>query len=347
VHELPCDQDQGGEHYKHDPAIEAEIEDNEIWLRFTTDGNGRGVASSQQLGQVARRDAQSIVVHDPAAGNARMACANLFFDDPADAEIALQGGFTAYPDAPAEDQDIGGSVSITVSVEDDETFINLDLEGLDEAASYRAYVHELPCEVNEAGGHYKRDTTVEDEDEDNEIWPDLDQQEQTFSHALRYDAQSMVLYRVADSEQRVACANLVRMTGIPEYVTEGEGGALPDVEAPFDDIEATARLERKRDGTTVATLEVTGLPADAAEFDAYVHAGTCNLDPPGGPRYKLDPEVTAEIESNEISLGFAVDGEGGASSSNDKDAHLARPDAVSVIIHAPGTDTRLSCIELQ
>jgi hypothetical protein len=349
VHRLPCDQAEGGPHYKHDPSIEAEEEDNEIWLRFTTDSDGKGVASTQQLGpeKKARMDAGSIVVHDPENPDERLACASLFFDDEADAEIELQGAFTAVEGAPAGDQDVGGSVTVTVSAEDDETFINFDLEGLDETATYGAHVHELPCEVDDAGAHYKRDITVEEEQEDNEIWPDPAMQEQSFPHALRYDAQSVVIHRVEAGSPRVACANLVRMTEIPEYVTSGEGEVLPGVDPQFDAIEATATLTRRKDGTTAAALTVTGLPDGVADFGAHVHAGTCALTPPGGPHYKLDPAVTAEVEANEIWLDFDADAGGEAMSSEDKEAHLARPDAISVIVHVPGGDDRLVCIELR
>lgn len=348
VHKLPCDEAEGGPHYKHDPGIETEEEDNEIWLRFTTDSDGKAVASVQQLGadRKARMDAQSIVVHDPDDPDGRIACANLFFDDEAAAEIELQGTFMAVEGAPAGDEDVGGSVTVRVSAEDGETFINFDIEGLDEAATYGAHVHELPCDVNDAGAHYKRDPTVADEQEDNEVWPDPAMQEQTFPHALRYDAQSIVLYRAEAGEPRVACANLVRSTGIPEYVTTGEGDLLPGVDPQFNDIEATATITRRKDGTTTAELTVSGLPDGVTEFPAHVHAGTCGLTPPGGPHYKLDPSVTAEVEANEIWLDFDVDG-GEAMSSEDKPAHLARPDAISVVIHAPGSDDRLMCIELE
>lgn len=347
VHELPCGEDQAGTHYKHDPTIAAEEEANEIWLHFTTDADGRGMASTQQLGKVARMDAQSIVVHDPDADGAKMACANLFFDDPADATIELQGAFTPVSGAPAGDQDIGGSVTMTVSPEAGETFINFDIEGLDESATYMAQVHELPCDVNQGGERYKRDTTVMEEDEDNEIWPNPATQEQTFPHALRYDAQSLVIYRMEAGNPMAACANLVRATEIPEYVTEGTATVLPDVDEQFADLEATAKMTRKKDGTTEATLDVTGLPEGVTDFGAQVHDGTCNLDPPGGPHYKLDPSVVAEVEANEIWLNFDANAEGTAMTSTAKDAHLARPDAISVVIHEPVTDTRLVCIDLQ
>jgi hypothetical protein len=347
VHKLPCDENQAGTHYKHDPTITEEVEANEIWLRFTTDAEGKGVASTEQLGvnKIARMDAQAIVVHDPEAGGAKMACANLFFDDAADAPIEYQGQFTTFPGMP---ENIGGSVTVTVSPEAGETFINLDLEGIGEVGNYVAHVHELPCEVNQGGGHYKIDTTIATEMEANEIWPELAMQEQTFDHVARYDAQSIVIHRMEAGTPKVACANLGRVTEIREWETEGTATALPGVGGEFGNLEATATMTRKKDGTTEATLAVTGLPDGVAGFGAHVHASTCNLTPPGGLHYKLDTSVTTEVETNEIWLNFDADAEGAASIDNAKDMHLARPDAISVVIHAPGSSaTRLACIDLQ
>jgi hypothetical protein len=346
VHELPCEENKAGSHYKHDPTIADEMESNEIWLHVTTDADGKGLAKTE-LAELARMDAQAIVIHDPEAGGAKMACANLFFDDAADATIEYQGQFSAFADAPAGDQGIGGSVTVTVSPQANETFINFDLEGIADVSSYVAHVHELPCEVDKGGGHYKIDTTIATEMEENEIWPDLAIQEQTFDHAARYDAQSIVIHRVEAGTPKVACANLGRVTEIPEYVTEGAGTALPGTGGEYANLDATATLTRKKDGTTEATLEVAGLPDGVTGFGAHVHAGTCNLTPPGGPHYKLDTSVTAEMEANEIWLNFDADAQGDATSENAKQAHLARPDAIAVVIHAPVTNDRLACIELE
>lgn len=349
VHRLPCDENSAGTHYKYDPTIVAESEDNEIWLRFTTDGSGIGKATTEHLGALARMDAQAIVIHDPAAGGAKMACADLRFDDPESVDVEFEGAFTTYADAPAADASISGTAELTVSPADGATTVRLDLEGLDATATYAAHVHELPCDVNKAGGHYKRDTTVVDEQEDNEIWPDVTSGDaQVFDHVVRYDAQSIVIHRVeASASPKVACANLVRQTVIPELVTSGTAGALPDAGSDYDDIEAIATLTRKKNGSTEVSLSVTGLPAGATGFGSHVHAGTCELVPPGGPHYKVDPSVTAEVEANEIWMNFNADGQGTVATGNDKPTHLARPEAIAVVIHEPLTGTRLTCVELQ
>ncbi len=348
VHKLPCEENSAGTHYKHDPAIVEESEDNEIWLRFTTDAAGIGKSTTEKLGVIARMDAQAIVIHDPADGT-KLSCANLRFDDAEDVSIDFQGAFTAYADAPTADANISGTAELTVSPAGGETTIRLDLEGLDAAATYIVHVHEFPCDVNKAGGHYKRDTTITDEQENNEIWPDVTSGDaQVFDHAVRYDAQAVVIHRVeVTSAPKVACANLVRETAIPEYVIEGTANALPGAGSDYNDIEAIATLTRKKNGSTEVSLSVTGLPEGVTGFGAHVHAGTCELDPPGGPHYKVDPSVTAEVEANEIWMNFNADGQGTVATGNDKPTHLARPEALAVVIHEPVTGTRLTCVELQ
>jgi hypothetical protein len=349
VHQLPCGENSAGGHYKYDPAIVAESEDNEIWLRFTTDASGIGKASTEHLGAQARMDAQAIVIHDPAADGAKMACADLRFDDADGAEVAFEGQFTTYSDAPAADANISGTAELTISPGDGTTTIRLDIEGLDATATYATHVHELPCDVNKGGGHYKRNTTVVDEQEINEIWPDVTSGDaQVFNHVVRYDAQSIVIHRVEPTAlPKVACANLTRTTVIPEYVVEGTANELQNVGNDYRNLEVSASVIRKKDGSTEANIEAIGLPDGITGFGAHVHAGTCELDPPGGPHYKLDTSVEAEVEANEVWLNFDADAQGAAMNTNAKPTHLARPDAIAVVVHEPVTGTRLTCVELQ
>lgn len=75
VHNLPCDVSNGGGHYQH--VVGGPVDPiNEIWPEFTTNaaGIGNGNATNDFT---ARPEAQSVVVHDPDAGNARIACADL------------------------------------------------------------------------------------------------------------------------------------------------------------------------------------------------------------------------------------------------------------------------------
>ncbi len=75
VHNLPCNVNNGGGHYQH--VVGGPVDaTNEIWPGFTTNaaGQGNGLAVNEFT---ARPEAQSVVVHDPDAANARIACADL------------------------------------------------------------------------------------------------------------------------------------------------------------------------------------------------------------------------------------------------------------------------------
>jgi hypothetical protein len=75
VHNLPCDVNNGGGHYQH--VVGGPVDPiNEIWPGFTA--NAAGIGSGNATNDfTARPEAQSVVVHDPDAGNARIACADL------------------------------------------------------------------------------------------------------------------------------------------------------------------------------------------------------------------------------------------------------------------------------
>jgi hypothetical protein len=75
VHDQPCAYKSGGGHYKIDPAVSDVLEGNEMWIGVV--GDGAGLATSEiEFATTARADAQSLVLHDPAAG-ARLACFDL------------------------------------------------------------------------------------------------------------------------------------------------------------------------------------------------------------------------------------------------------------------------------
>ncbi|ACY12867.1 hypothetical protein [Haliangium ochraceum] len=347
VHALPCTENQAGGHYKLDPSIAEEQEDNEIWLRFTTNADGIGMATAEALGHTARGDAQAIVIHDSQADGAKMTCVDLRFNEEPTAAIEYSGSFSAFDGVDAADANIAGTSA--ASVEAGTTAITMAPAQLDEAGTYEAHVHMLPCALEQGGGHYKRDTTIAMERENNEIWPAVDDPDpQDFNHALRGDAQSIVIHRAVSPAEvpKVACADLVRQTEIPEFTSAGQGGALEGAPADYDELAATVELVRGQDGSTSVTLAVAGLPADTTGFGAHVHAGTCKASPPGGPHYKLDPTIAEEQESNEIWLNFDSEADGTASSSASVDKHVARADAIALVIHDPASGDRVSCVEL-
>src|SRR5690606_6948508 len=210
VHQLPCEFNQGDAHYKIDPSVEGELASNEIWLEATTnaDGYGNGRVTSEHE---ARGDAMSVVVHDPET-NDRLLCADLLPEN----LQTLSGAGSLAPFAAAEsvDQTLTGEATLTRTP--NSTTVSLEVNGLSTDAEYVAHVHALPCEVSDAGGHYKLDPTIEETQESNEIWLPIEsdnqgsaQSEVSVFVAARLDAQSVVLHRVEGAEQvKVGCANL-------------------------------------------------------------------------------------------------------------------------------------------
>jgi hypothetical protein len=75
VHNLPCGTSNGGGHYQN--IVGGAVDNaNEIWPAFTTNRAGIGNGNATHA-FTARPEAQSIVIHDPLAANARIACADM------------------------------------------------------------------------------------------------------------------------------------------------------------------------------------------------------------------------------------------------------------------------------
>ena len=75
VHDLPCTGEAGGAHYLLDPAVTEVTEANEIWLTLASDAAG-AASDSVWVDHLARGEARSLVIHDPADGG-RLACVDL------------------------------------------------------------------------------------------------------------------------------------------------------------------------------------------------------------------------------------------------------------------------------
>ena len=300
VHAQPC-QYQGGGHYMIDPTVADSSEANELWLHLTSDESG--VALTQRSwDHLARGDALSIVVHDPAAANAKMACADLLVGN--DSGATLSGPLAPFALAAAGDMTITGSATATRS--QDATHIELDVSGLDPAAQYAAHVHALPCDVADGGGHYKLDPTVVDTLETNEIWLSVtvggggQAVAEANAPAVRADAQSVVVHRIDGVDKpKVACANLVR-TVYPGLARSGQSVLLPDGMSRLPGLTASASMSRTLAGATVVTLNASGLTSGTS-YPAHVHNRPCAIDG-GGGHYKMDELETGEPDpSNEIS----------------------------------------------
>lgn len=350
VHVLPCEVNQGGDHYKIDPSVAGTVEENEIWFMFTTNADGAADDEAFVSMHTARMDAQSIVIHAP--DGSKLACSNLRLGP--EESATLQGDFSPVPGTA---ETIAGSVAVTVdyTAADNNTMIDFHPTGLNPDVNYIAHVHELPCDVDVGGGHYKIDPTIEETIEENEIWIEFDVAEDgtasahlSVDHILRADAQSVVIHRQEDGmEPKVACADL-RRAEYPDYVVSKQGDTVifPEGEMMGFDPEVTsAMLTRKNSGTTVAEITVgKGLEA-CVEYPVHVHVYTCETNQ-GGDHYKLDPTIAETIEENEIWLTLTADYSGCASATNEVE-QIVRPDASSIVIHSPVAPyPKLACINL-
>lgn len=210
VHHLPCGVAEAGGHYKFDPTVTEEVEDNELWLSIqaTDAGTARSEIASDHL---ARLDAQSVVLHRVVGEEAlKVACADL----PLAGWEALEtsGSFTRFstPDAGLSDANARATMWRTL---DGETEVSVELVGFAADTPYEIHVHHLPCEVSLGGGHYKFDESVTEEIEDNEIWLNLTtdgdgsgERAVTVAHLSRPEAQSVVVHEVGGL--RLGCIQL-------------------------------------------------------------------------------------------------------------------------------------------
>jgi hypothetical protein len=348
VHNLPCEF-LAGTHYKIDPAETGTVEANEVWPMFETDGAGVGMAEVT-VDHWLRGDAMAVVVHDPEVdGNPKMACADLTLDSTA--PLSAKGTFNGFAQSEDQDETIDGSVELEASEEGTE--LSYDISGFEEdSTEYMAHVHALPCNVMDAGGHYKLDPTVVDTVEANELWLDLGSTEDgeaadsiASEHRVRLDAQSVVIHRVVDEDTtlKVACAPL-EVEAYPDVLVEGTSVQLAAAEEKnLDDLQALASLRRTIAGATRVRVTAVGLGAELS-YPAHVHALPCSVES-GGPHYKIDTSETGTVEENELWLMLATDADGAATAEQSFD-HIARADARAIVIHDPEDGARLACIDL-
>src|SRR6478609_58519 len=334
VHNQPCAV-LAGAHYLLDPAA-ATGENNEIWLSVMANADGIGVSEKLVPNHVARGDALSIVVHDPAAANAKMMCADLSVGS--DGELSARGTFAPFATAEAVDQAISGTVELTRS--NVGTQVTLAVNGLDPAQSYDCHVHALPCGVTSAGGHYKLDPSNAATLESNELWPKLGDTTDgaatggtSFAHRARLDAQSVVIHRVSNgTTPKGACADL-SIDAYPDLSLQGTSVRLPAATPDYPALSANAQLLRGLDGTTRVHLAATGL-LPGVTYPAHVHNLPCAVQS-GGGHYVLDKGAPAG-ESNELWLPLPASQQGVADARVTA-FHVATADARSIVIHDPNS----------
>ena len=346
VHNQPCSV-LAGAHYMLDPAAAAS-ESNEIWLSVLTNADGISAAEKLVPNHVARGDALSVVVHDPAAANAKMMCADLSVGS--DGELSARGTFAPFAAAEAIDQTITGTVELLRS--NTGTKVTLAVTGLDPAAHFDCHVHALPCGVTSAGGHYKLDPSNAATLESNELWPTLGDTSDgsangptSFAHRARLDAQSVVIHRESSGgTPKVACADLT-VDDYPDVTVQGTSVRLPAATPDYLELSATGQLVRGLDGTTRVQLAATGL-TPGVTYPAHVHNLPCAVQS-GGSHYMIDKSAPA-AESNELWLPLPANAQGSANARVVAD-HVASADARSIVIHDPNSQpagARLACIDL-
>ena len=344
VHAQPC-AFQGGGHYMIDPTQTVAMETNELWFALTSSAMGVGVAQGDWT-HMARGDALSVVVHDPLAENAKMACADLV--PPEATQVEMSGSVTPFALAAGTDLSITGNATVMRTTSTTE--VQLSLGGLDPAALYGTHVHNQPCSVTEGGLHYKIDPTVVGPIETNEVWvPVTDHSTGSMTstiqvaHAVRADAQSIVVHRINpdDTKPKVACTDLTRT--FPALATAGAAALLPDGVSRLPNLTGSATMERSLNGWTRVTFDVSGLDP-AIDYKAHVHNQPCSVEN-GGGHYMIDPTAAPDLEENEMWLYLSPDDTGAASDSMWV-SHAARAEAQSVVIHDPADKARLACIDL-
>jgi Cu-Zn family superoxide dismutase len=107
-------------------------------------------------------------------------------------------------------------------------------------------------------------------------------------------------------------------------------------------IAGQATMVRTADGRTLVSVSVRGL-APSTAYGAHVHAQAC-ADGFAGGHYRNDP-AGAPVPPNEIWPAFTTNAAGVGAGFATAD-WLARPEARSVVIHAPG-GAKIACADLE
>ncbi|MEM7678821.1 MAG: hypothetical protein AAF449_22795 [Myxococcota bacterium] len=226
------------------------------------------------------------------------------------------------------------------------TDVRVEISGLTPNTEFTAHVHAKACNDEGGGPHYKIDDTVEEVIEENEIWPSITPGPDAWgygrirvSHYARPEAQSIVIHEPLEG-RRIACFDL---NPNADVTATGTFNAFPNAAIA---ITGTAELRRYAGGS-VASVSLNGPLPPNTVFPIHVHAKACN-DESGGPHYLFDTTIVDAIEENELWPDATVDATGNtATGSASAPEHIARFDAVSMVIHDPDTGERLACADLQ
>jgi hypothetical protein len=157
---------------------------------------------------------------------------------------------------------------------------------------------------------------------------------------MRPNHQRAIAIRVVGLAAVAAMALGVQATVAGEaIVTRGQFSAFATSTDPA--ITGHATMVRTAAGTTIVTVSVRGL-APSTTYGSHVHLRACD-DTFAGGHYKDDLAGPAS-PPNEIWPAFATNA-GGVGNGNATAPWVARPEASSVVIHAPG-GAKVACADL-
>jgi hypothetical protein len=337
VHNLPCNVNSGGGHYKIDNSVAAAVENNEVWPAFTTgvDGTGAGFVSSSHM---VRPEGQSIVVH--AADGSRIACGNF------NAQVSAyqkSGRFAVLPAGTAAGRSISGAAVLIRNAGANQTVVKARVAGLTPNTTYMAHVHNQACATGEGGAHYKMNSSVTEvaPSTANELWLTFAANAAGYAearveaeHVARPDALSIVIHDPVTPTNRLACVDL-----------SVDGGFLSTEVGlqKLRNIIGNGKIERLANGDTQVTVSVSGLLPNTS-YVPHVHDRPCHINA-GGGHYKIDYSIAAAVETNEIWPRFVTDATG-LGTGNVTVRHLARPEAQSIVLHDPVDAARIACMDI-
>jgi len=329
----------GGAHYLMNKSITTAVETNEIWPVITTvvDGSGSG---HKMVSHVARPEAQSIVIHDPTTSTTRLACGTF---TPQLSASSKSGRFSLLAAGVTANSTINGNAVLIRNPAAVQSVVKVKVAGLIANTTYPAHVHRQPCNTGDGGAHYKmnNDVTEVTASTANELWVPLAANANGFGearlevdHVANADALSIVIHDPVTPANRLACVDLATDGGFLSTEVGLQKGR---------NILGSGKMERLSNGTTQASMSVSGLVPNTA-YVSHVHDRPCHVMS-GGGHYKLDYSNTAAVESNEIWIRFTTDANGAGAGSVVSNA-IARPEAQSIVIHDPADSARIACMDI-
>lgn len=123
-------------------------------------------------------------------------------------------------------------------------------------------------------------------------------------------------------------------------VTKGEFHAF--AAGAGSDLRGHVVMIRTADGRTIVSVHIQGL-APTTTYGSHVHERACANGDAGG-HYRLDP-AGAAVPPNEIWPGPITTNDAGVGNGKVIAGYTAGPDAVSVVVHAPG-GAKIACADL-